>query len=169
MIGHVALSPDGRMVVTGSEVVHLYEVATGQERGRFPATNDSRTAVFTPDGRRLVTGSTDTTVLVWDVTARQPQTRLWPDQAAEMERLWSELAGADAVQAYQAIWTCIDNPETTIAFLRERLQRTSPPIASLLSNLDHDRFVVREKAMADLERLATAAGTAGAAEATPFA
>jgi RNA polymerase sigma factor (sigma-70 family) len=65
----VAFSPDGRMVAWGSwQVVQVWEVATGQERLWFVAhRGEVMSVAFFADGRRLATGSPDTTALVWDL------------------------------------------------------------------------------------------------------
>src|SRR5262249_40862724 len=46
--------------------------------------------------------------------------------AAELERLWAELAGADAAKAYLAFWTLAAAPRQSVPFLRQKL---APPAA----------------------------------------
>jgi uncharacterized repeat protein (TIGR01451 family) len=77
---HIAFSPDGTKFLTaGSSVVfgspdttaHLWEVATGEEIGRFTGHGDRVNAVaFSPDGSRVVTGSGDRTAKLWDAETR---------------------------------------------------------------------------------------------------
>jgi WD40 repeat protein len=74
--GPVAFSADGRSFATATDLpesaILLYETATGQERGRirgFPGR--VRCLAFFPDGRRLASGLTDSTVLIWDLTQLQ--------------------------------------------------------------------------------------------------
>ena len=69
----VAVSPDGKRIVSGSEdnTVKVWDATTGQEtltlkvKGR---TDSVFSVVLSPDGKRLVSGGKDTTVRVWDAS-----------------------------------------------------------------------------------------------------
>jgi WD40 repeat protein len=67
----LAFSPNGRILaMTADHVIRLWEVATGREVGRFSGHGGMiRSLAFAPDGKTLISGSDDTTVLVWDVDA----------------------------------------------------------------------------------------------------
>jgi dipeptidyl aminopeptidase/acylaminoacyl peptidase len=72
----VALSPDGRLVVSGSRV---WETVTGREVARMTH-NDNVTAVaFSPDGRYVVSGSEDNTARVWEATSGREVARMTHD------------------------------------------------------------------------------------------
>jgi RNA polymerase sigma factor (sigma-70 family) len=70
----LAFSPDGRTLAWGGPmdgVIHLVETATGHERRRLTGHRGrAMSLAFTPDGKGLVSGSDDTTALVWDLLGR---------------------------------------------------------------------------------------------------
>src|SRR5205807_527481 len=74
-----------------------------------------------------------------------------------LNALWSELAGADAAGAYQAIGRLTAVPRQAVPFLKKQLRpvKAARPekIASLVANLDHANFAVREQATRELTLL----------------
>ncbi|HUS79631.1 MAG TPA: hypothetical protein VM283_00100, partial [Armatimonadota bacterium] len=65
----VAVSPDGRRIVSGShdETVRVWDAASGEELACLRGHEDRVNSVaVSPDGRRIVSGSWDRTVRVWD-------------------------------------------------------------------------------------------------------
>ncbi len=65
----VAVSPDGRFIVSGSgdRTVKVWEAATGRLLRSLEGHKDDMTAVaVSPDGRFIVSGSDDRTVKVWE-------------------------------------------------------------------------------------------------------
>ena len=158
-VNSVALSPDGKTVAAGAwhsyfgSTIGLWEVATGQERGQTPrASRRDYDHPFTADGRRLISGSVDSTVLVWDMTGRSTNGKLRP-----LEDLWTDLAGADAAKSYRALGSLEAVPAQSVPFLQERLKPVAPAdpkrLAQLVADLDSDRFAVRKKASTELEQL----------------
>ncbi len=157
-------SPDGRVLArVGKGDLELWEVLTGKLRRRFGRHQIGHGPfAFSPDGKTLLSGSNDTTILIWDV-ARQQEGRLDRLSETELQRLWRDLAG-DAGQADRAIWQLAAAPEEAVPYLEEHVH----PIAAvaperltrLVADLDSDQFTVRDKAMHELEELGELAGAA---------
>jgi WD40 repeat protein len=55
---------------TEKQSIRLWDLHTGRLLKRFarPLTNRVKTMLFTPDGKRLISGMSDGTCLVWDVS-----------------------------------------------------------------------------------------------------
>jgi hypothetical protein len=162
----VGFSPDGRTLAIPepSGTVRVLETATGKERICFAGHFGQVWALtFSPDGRRLASGSEDTTILVWDVTGRLRGGRLRPAplSAKEREKLWADLADADAGRAGRALWTLAADAARVVPFLAVRLRPVAPlapaAAAKLIRDLDDRAFKVRFKARAQLEKLGAVA------------
>ncbi len=74
-IGPVAFSPDGSLLVSGSDdrTLRLWDAATGEQVGR-PFTGHQRAVRggrVQPDGTRIVSGADDNTVRIWDVDSAE--------------------------------------------------------------------------------------------------
>lgn len=153
-----AISPDGRTLLFGTEGnIQLWETASGRVRRTLSGhTSLISDGAFAPDGRTLLSGSWDTTLLVWDV-ARQTEEHQGKLGQTDLQALWQDLAGTDAVQADQAIWALAAGAEQAVPFLRKHL-RPAPAVepsrlSHLLADLDSDQFAVRDKATRELEAL----------------
>jgi WD40 repeat protein len=174
LLGHegkiwgLAFSPDGKTVASTSEdgTLRLWEVATGKERCCFVGhRGDVWCLSFSPDGRRLASGGGDATTFVWDVTGRLHNGQLRPAKLStqEVQRLWTDLASADAAKAGQAVWTLAATPTQVLPLLRQYLRPIDPVLPGidrLLADLDSDTFAVRQKAMDELAKLGEVAAPA---------
>jgi WD domain, G-beta repeat len=78
-----------------------------------------------------------------------------------LDELWNQLVSADAAEAYRALWALVRAPEQTAAFLRRQVQPASAPdiraVPRLITDLDNDRFAVRQRAQQTLAQLGEAA------------
>jgi hypothetical protein len=162
----LVFSPNGRTVATSdtNNTVRLWDVATGQELPGLEGHCGLVTSLsFSADGKRLISGSEDTSVLIWDLSRlpkNNPRASV-PLSPKELEALWADLSGGDAARAYQAAAKLLTAPKQTVAFLQDRLRVKPPPdvkgIPGLLDDLDADDFTVREKAATEFEKLGEAA------------
>src|SRR5262249_6494263 len=124
----VAFSPDGKTVAVSSEPghLHLLEVATGKQRRLLKTDRDLACLSFSPDSMALVTGTYNTTALIWDVTGSRTEGRRGNGElsAKDLATLWSDLGGTDAEAAYRAIGTMVVAAKQSLPYLRERVQPT---------------------------------------------
>jgi RNA polymerase sigma factor (sigma-70 family) len=158
----VAYAPDGRTLAYGGTdgVVHVWEVAANRERCRFSGHQSGATdhgtfaagvaaLAITPDGRTLISGGGDTTLLLWDVLGVRERAR---EPAADV---WADLA--DGAKAGPALGGLIAEPAETVAFLKGRLAPVAPcdprRVERLIAELDSDDFAIRERATEELKKL----------------
>ena len=150
-------SADGRLMAAFAEGgrLQVWDAATGKElwhcQGPGPGTY-AQVLSFAPDGKSLITGYDDSTILVWKLPADLWQ-RHHPRRAANAEQLenwWAALAGADASKAHAAIWSLVDAAEEAVGFLAPRLKPAesiaAPSLRQALANLDSNQFVIRQSA-----------------------
>jgi WD40 repeat protein len=162
-IACAAFSRDSRIVAAGDwhGAVHLWEVATGEGIIRFKGHEDSvKSLQFAPDGRSVLSGGVDTTVLVWDVTGRALGGGGRADDlnAEQLAVHWTALAGATTPEAYRAVWALVGSPGQSLPLLQRHLLPVEPVaaehMARLVKDLDSPQFTVREQATAELEKVA---------------
>lgn len=131
-VAGLAFAPDGKIVATGGQeqVVRLWDLATGTELAQLPGhTHRIHAVAFAPDGKTLASGSEDTTILLWDVPAALQAAKAKvpvPLQETDLERLWSDLAKADAAAGHKAVWALTAEPERAVPLLKARLKAAGP-------------------------------------------
>jgi RNA polymerase sigma factor (sigma-70 family) len=157
-ISVLAYAPDGKVLAgTQERQVCFWDVRTGEKlRSRQGHSLDVVTAAFAPDGRTLVSGSKDSTALVWDVVGLRPEPKPLTLDGRDLAACWNDLLG-DAASALKAMNRLGAAPRQAVVLLNEHLRPAVPAdgkrIARLLADLDHTEFGRREQATAELEKL----------------
>jgi RNA polymerase sigma factor (sigma-70 family) len=157
----LAWAPDGKWLAASGwndRRVGVWDARTGRSLPPREGPVPTHALAFSPDGKTLATGMSDTTALVWDLSAVVP-----PDKPADelsekaLEGLWTALGSDDAGRAYTALWTLAAVPEKAVALLQKRLRPDDGTAArrarQLIADLDSSEFAVREAASRELERL----------------
>jgi hypothetical protein len=159
--GGIGFSADGRYIVVsgGGSVIRIVDTLTGDEAGELKGHHGSvSTLRVSSDGRSLVSGSVDTTAMVWDLgqLARIELTRENPLSADEIEAIWRDLARPDAKTAFVATRKLLTDRDQTIKLLKDRLRPVPKVEESRIDQLVSDlggAFATRRKATEELERL----------------
>jgi WD40 repeat protein len=161
-ISLVAFSPDGRMIAWASHdrVIHLLETASGKERHVLSGhLGGIFSLAFSSDGRLLISGSGDTTGLVWDVMGKLGADEKWGGALStkDLDSCWSDLAGEDVAKAYQTIRRLVTSQAQAVPMLTKRLKPIpavdQKRLAKLVADLDSDQFIIRKAAERELEDL----------------
>jgi WD40 repeat protein len=159
-ISLVAFSPDNRTIAWTSHdsIIHLLETASCSDRHQFKGHQGSiQSLSFSSDGQYLISGSEDTTALVWDVAGKPGPNNGRRLSTAEMDSYWNDLAGHEATKAYDAIRHLAASPGDAAQGLAKRLSPvpTVDPklLARLVADLNANEFAARESSEKELEKL----------------
>jgi WD40 repeat protein len=163
--GTLRFSDDSRLLLnaTMDGAIEVWEIATGQKRlnlrGHRPC---EISLLFLEDCRCLVSGGSDTQILLWDLTGRAPEGawRTTKHPPEKLRALWDTLAANDSAQAHRAIWELIADPTGSVSFLSQRL-RPAPTtdgklVRGLIDDLNSPAFATRTRAAAELAKLGEA-------------
>jgi hypothetical protein len=170
----LAFAPDAKTLASGGceherlGELKLWDGPRGEERATLKRDADMVwAAAFSPDGKTLAAAEgPDTRICLWDVSALTgaappPASRLADKQ---LDQLWADLAGADASQAFRAIWALTAAAPQTVPWLEGRLRPVLPAepqrVAQLIAALDSEHFATRDRATRELEKLGESAGPA---------
>ena len=163
--GGLAFRPDGR-VLAASELdgsVTFRSASDGRNLGKRKGHRGLVSAMaFLPDGKRMLTGGTDGTAVLWDVADMKdrPAGTAKPDAKA-MQRAWLELASDDGVKAHGAVGYLVSVGEPATVLLAGKLAAVQGPSSEQMRRqidlLGHERFDVREQTTRELARLGSLA------------
>ena len=97
------------------------------------------------------------------VGLRRPGKSL-PLAADQLEGLWTDLISDNAANVYRSVWTLTAGPDAAVPFLKGKLPATGPgprvdpkQFRQWILELDHDSFLVRERASMALKNHLTPA------------
>jgi WD40 repeat protein len=149
----LAFHPDGRrLLVVGPETLRLYDMVPTKEVWHQPVAWHLLNAcygplAFSPDGRTLATGHTDTSVLLWNLPATTPA---GPASVEQVSRWWKDLASESPLRGFTASLELAARPDQAVAMLRERLRPVAPVAAAevrgWIADLDSEEFARRDAA-----------------------
>jgi WD40 repeat protein len=153
----VGCSPDGRILAAASgPAIRLLDLRTGQEFGRLTGHEaEVQVLTFTPDSEALVSGSADSTGMVWRVA--QPSRKVEEQGGKRLAELWTELADPDAGKAFRAAADLMTSPRGAVALLAEHVKPVpvsdAKQVGRWVAELEADSFDARTKAARELARL----------------
>jgi WD40 repeat protein len=161
-----AFSGDGRLLAFGDgPLVCVWDVPAWAERALLRGHDGTVTTLtFAANNQTLVSGSADTTALIWDVS-HLPEPRLVPCPLSEGQllELWEDLASIDAARGWRAVGSLASSTVQAVPFLRHRLRPppavTTERMEKLIADLDSIQYTVREQSSEQLELLGERAET----------
>ncbi|HLW64231.1 MAG TPA: WD40 repeat domain-containing protein [Gemmataceae bacterium] len=148
-IDHLALVPGNRFLVTADrESLHVWDLATGDERMHRQLSMPVLRMILSPDGKRAFTAMSDGTALVWDLSSALTAKGKLAKESGEKEIAdwWDDLKS----DAYDAIWRLEEAPPDLVtSFLCTNLK---PPDAGKGNSAE---VIRRRRAIQVLERIAS--------------
>src|SRR5262249_39104923 len=136
--------------------IHLWDVLAGRELGQLEGHEGGVvTLLFSPDGKHLFSGGSDTTALTWDLTQLTGARRASPDPTSRLRpedlgTLWSDLASTDASRAWGALGKLSTSSDQAVTLIQEHVRPAAAPdskrLAQLLADLGSGRVEFRRQA-----------------------
>ncbi|MCI0639450.1 MAG: WD40 repeat domain-containing protein [Gemmataceae bacterium] len=155
----LAFSADGLLLAGAGQdhVIRVWHRYDGKLLAKYKGHLGPVTSLlFDRESKRLISGSRDTTALVWKVP-ELPEQATKSLAADELRRLWKEIAGDDAGLASQAISAFASQGNVAVSFFKDHLRPIPPAnadiLAKLIADLDSDQLVVRQQATVAIEKI----------------
>jgi WD40 repeat protein len=157
----VTCSPDGRLLAwaesDAGRTIRLYDSLQGREVGKFAGHEGIVQCLrmhTTGERPLLLSGSHDSTTLVWDLRAVMEELRRTTPRLAEQapDELWADLGAEDAAAMHRASSILAAAGEDVVPLLAQRLapvpvdRALGEKIDKLVKQMDHDQFSEREQA-----------------------
>jgi WD40 repeat protein len=156
----LAFAPDGRkLALAQGREITVFDMTTGKAIKSIKGHDGSITSLaFAPDGKSLATGSSDTTLLLWDTSDLLPNKTVATKLGdKEVEAAWANLEASDAAKADDSIKALVSSRQQATDWLKRYLTPLTPVEKSILekriAELDSEDFETRTKATQDLEKL----------------
>src|SRR5262249_19783707 len=147
--------------------VCLWSLQTGARVCRFPGHRGTvNSLAFLPDGTTLISGSGDTTALLWDVRGILRAGGSLPQKLGsnEVASLWADLTGSGGARADKPFIALAERPRKPLPFIKKRLRPVFPltraqarQAAHWIAALGEARYSVRQQATKSLAALGEAA------------
>jgi len=154
---HRAFSRDGRWLAIGRvKTIEIFDLAFGVKAATLPHQDEFPCIAFSPDGKLLATGGNSRTILLWDMTAFVKQEFYEaPWAAIDRDRMWNDLAHADAAKAFAAMMRMKRNPSAAVALMRDRLRWRMPKVdlSKVIEQVISGDFATRQKATDIVEQI----------------
>ena len=168
----ITCSSDGRLLAwaesDAARTIRLYDSLNGREVGKF-AGHDGIVQFLrmhtTSERSLLLSGSHDSTTLVWDLRRVMEELERTTPRLSEQapEKLWADLGAEDAAAMHRASWVLAAAGEEAVPLLAERLapvpvdRALGEKIDKLVAQMDQDLFSEREQASQQAAELGEAA------------
>ena len=161
-----ALSPDGSLLAMAKEgggTIEVFDVSTHNQLCTLSGHEGEVTSlIFTRDNSGIVSASSDSTILLWNLHLALQEgsnSLVRSAEARDWDTRWRDLGNLDAPRAYRAMATLAASPAQAVPFLVDKLgpphPRSGKTMSELLADLNDDRFSVRESASQILLRNGT--------------
>ncbi|KAL7927983.1 WD40-repeat-containing domain protein [Trichoderma austrokoningii] len=148
----LAMSPDGLHLASASyKTIYLWDGSTGQPKDHHVLSGHDRqikSICFSPDGKSLVSTSSDETVIVWDIATGTPRRRFkdhsdWVRFAVFSPD--SKRVASASDDATVRVWSCEENSEAQVLYGHEDYVKAvsfSPDGKLLVSGGDDSKMII---------------------------
>lgn len=156
----IAVSADGQSLAVGNDqTLRLFDLTNGKELGEFKGHQGTvLNVVFAADNQTVITGSADTTAVVWDGKRfiKKEKALAVQLEAKQLDDLWNDLA-AEPTKGYLAVTALAAATKQVPAVIAERVKPANgfdlKKLDQMIVDLDSNKFDARQKATEDLEKL----------------